>query len=160
MNGTIDSSTGSMIYVDANLFIYAMEGDDALAELANEFFLAMRRTPRTAVTSELTLAEVLPKAMDEDVRKRYMDLIVWSDIFDVRPITREIILQTATHRRLTATTVAGQTTMQNLPDAIHVVTALWSGCHSFVSSDKRLRMPPKLRTVSADAQGIRPCCAA
>ena len=144
-----------MIYVDANLFIYAIEGDDALAELANEFFSAMRRTSRMAVTSELVLAEVLPKARDEDVRKRYMDLIVWSDIFDVKPITREIILQTATHRRMTTTTVAGRTTMQKLPDAIHVVTAMVNGCDSFVSSDRRLKLPASMRAVSADATGIK-----
>jgi predicted nucleic acid-binding protein len=144
-----------MIYVDANPFIYAIEGEDALAEPANELFAAIRRTPPIAVTSELTLAEVLPKASDDATRKRYMDLIVWSGISHVRPVRREILLETADYRRATATMVQGSAVVPKLPDAIHAVTAIHDNCNSIVSSYTRLKLPATMQAVSADAYGIR-----
>jgi predicted nucleic acid-binding protein len=62
MNGITDLLHRARIYVDANPFIYAVEGGDALASSINVLFAGLRARPGFAVTSELTLAEVLPRA--------------------------------------------------------------------------------------------------
>ena len=61
MSGMISHSP-SPIYIDANPFIYVVEGRDALAAPIKALFASLRERPGLAVTSELTLAEVLPKA--------------------------------------------------------------------------------------------------
>jgi predicted nucleic acid-binding protein len=52
----------SRIYIDANPFIYAIEGDKALARAMMDLFSLLRQRSGVGVTSELTLAEVLAKA--------------------------------------------------------------------------------------------------
>jgi len=155
MNGMIDRVLDPVFYIDANPFIYAVEGDDNVAQPVNELFAVLRNRPAIAVTSELTLAEVLPKAGPTDRRQTYFDLIVWGGIFDLRPVTREILVETADYRR-SATRVLpdGRTVMPKLPDAIHVVTAARSGCRLFLSTDGRIKLPSNMRLVEADREGI------
>ncbi len=122
----------SRFYLDANVFIYAIEGNANIADPLRKLFDLSRHNPGMAVTSELTLAEVLPRA--PDVRRRnYLNLIVWSRIFDLRPVSRDILIETAEYRE-----TAG---MPKLPDAIHVVTAIRAGCRTVLSADSRLRLP-------------------
>jgi hypothetical protein len=59
-----DSSERSVVYVDANPIAYAFEGPEELASALMQLFSVFRRAPGLAVTSELTLAEVLPKNKD------------------------------------------------------------------------------------------------
>ena len=66
-------------------------------------------------------------------RRNYLSLIVWSRIFDLQPVSQDILIETAEYRKH-----AG---MPKLPDAIHVVTALRAGCEIVVSADSRLRLP-------------------
>jgi predicted nucleic acid-binding protein len=152
MNGMTDRGS---IYVDANPFIYAVEGDDVLASPLNRFFELLRKQPRLAVTSELTLAEVLPKAQPPERRRMYFDLIVWSAIFDLRPVTRQVLVETATYRRAAASAMPdGRSVMPKLPDAIHVVTAIRSGCRYFLSTDGGIKLPQGMRLFEANQAGI------
>jgi len=145
----------SPIYVDANPFIYALEGDDVLAGPINQFFEVLRKQPRLAVTSELTLAEVLPKARPPEVRRMYLDLIVWSAIFDLRPVTRHVLVETADYRRVAATLMPdGRRVMPKLPDAIHAVTAIHAGCRYFLSTDGGIKVPDGIRLFEANQAGI------
>jgi predicted nucleic acid-binding protein len=124
--------TESRVYLDANLFIYAVEGNPDIAGQLRELFDLFRSNRGIGVTSELTLAEVLPKA--DTVRRRiYLDLIVWSRIFDLQPVSRSILIETAKYRNVAQ--------MPKLPDAIHVVTAIRAGCRTILSADSRLRLP-------------------
>jgi hypothetical protein len=41
-----------------------------------------------------------------------------------------------------------------LPDAIHVVTAVGSGCQVFLSADDRIQVPAGLTMVEPDLSGI------
>lgn len=122
----------SRFYLDANVFIYAIEGNANIADPLRTLFDLFRLNPGMAVTSELTLAEVLPRAPDVQ-RRNYLNLIVWSRIFDLRPVSRDILIETAEYRE-----TAG---MPKLPDAIHVVTAIRAGCRTVLSADSRLRLP-------------------
>ena len=124
--------TEARIYLDANVFIYAIEGSPDVADALRQLFDLFRRNRGAGVTSELTLAEVLPKATTIQQRM-YLDLIVWSRIFDLQPVSRDILIETADYRRTAQ--------MPRLPDAIHVVTAIRAGSRVILSADTRLKLP-------------------
>ena len=128
------------IYLDANVFIYAIEGASDIADLVQQLFGLLRRNRGIGVTSELTLAEILPKASTIQ-RNMYLDLIIWSRIFDLHPVSRDVLIETADYRM-----AAG---MPRLPDAIHVVTAIRTGCRTILSSDSRLKLPEGYAVVTA-----------
>jgi predicted nucleic acid-binding protein len=150
----IDRGKVPLIYIDANPFIYAVEGNDNLAGVINGLLMHFRARPRTAVTSELTLAEVLAKALPPHQRI-YLNLMIWSRIFDLRSVTREVLIETASYRKAIAVRQPdGRVSMPRLPDAIHVVTAIQSGCTRFLSKDAGLRLPANMRHVEASDAGI------
>jgi predicted nucleic acid-binding protein len=151
----IDQGQASPIYIDANPFIYVIEGGDTIAAPIKALFASLRERPGLAVTSELTLAEVLPKAPLPKHRRSYFNLMIWSGIIDLRPVSRAILIETADYRKAAATKRAdGSDTMPKLPDAIHVVTAIRSGCKNFLSSDARIKLPLGMKLIEANDDGI------
>lgn len=143
--------TGGMIYLDANPIIYAVEGKTADAQPARDLLNKLRERPGSAVTSELTLAEVLapPKRKDAMAlpmkRRFYLDLLVRSGFIELKPVSRSVLLQTAELRKVTNAKLA---------DAIHVTTAIQSKCRYFVSNDRGLKLPRGIRMVLPDETGI------
>jgi predicted nucleic acid-binding protein len=133
------------LYLDANVFIYAIEGSANIANPLRQLFDLFRAGRGIGVTSELTLAEVLPKASDAQ-RRNYLNMIVWSGIFDLRPKSRDILIETAEYREH-----AG---MPKLPDAIHVVTAIRAGCRTVLSADLRLKLPEGYSVLSPAAESL------
>jgi predicted nucleic acid-binding protein len=129
------------VYLDSNVFIYAIEGAAELADPLGHLLGALHRSGSRAVTSELTLAEVLAKANAEQT-KAYLELIVDSGVIDVRSVSREILIRTASYRQ-----AAG---MMKLADAIHVVTAIDADCAIIISADLRLRVPGTMALIDAD----------
>jgi predicted nucleic acid-binding protein len=136
--------TEPRLYLDANVFIYAIEGSADISDLLRGLFDLFRAKRGTGVTSELTLAEVLPKANGLQ-RRNYLDLIVWSRIFDLQPISRDILIETAKYRKEATS---------KLPDAIHVVTAVRAGCRTILSADSRLRLPEGYVAFAPDRQNL------
>jgi len=154
MNGMTDQ-VAPFIYIDANPFIYAVEGNDALVRPIKDLFTVLRRIPGAAVTSELTLAEMLPKALSSIHRQTYLDLMIRSGVIVLRPVTRDILLETASYRRMTATARPdGRVAMPKLPDAIHVVTAIKSSCKKCLSRDGGIKVPAGMVLTDANADGI------
>ena len=97
MSGMTDASASSKLYFDANVFIYAVEGSDDIAGRLRTLFELLNRAVNLAVTSELTLAEVLPKA--NPIRRRnYLELILHSGLFDLHPVTRDILMELGRRR--------------------------------------------------------------
>ncbi len=137
--------TEPRIYLDANVFIYAIEGPPDVAAHMRQLFELFRDRRVRGVTSELSLAEVLPRAMG-DRRRNYLNLIVWSRIFDLQPVSREVLVETADYRK-----TAG---MPKLPDAIHMVTAIRNGCRKILSADLRLRLPDGFSLIKPDREGV------
>lgn len=54
--GLIDRIMGQRIYLDTNIFIYAVEGYTEYLDVLTELFEKMDQGALTAVSSELTLA--------------------------------------------------------------------------------------------------------
>jgi predicted nucleic acid-binding protein len=140
-----DSDAVPRLYLDANVFIYAIEGNADIADPLRQLFDLFRARRGIGVTSELTLAEVLPKASDVQ-RRSYLNMIVWSRIFELRPVSRDILIETAEYREY-----AG---MPKLPDAIHVVTAIRAGCRTILSADLRLKLPEGYSVLSPAAENL------
>lgn len=138
-------SGNSRIYFDSNVFIYAVEGDAEIADPLRRLLDVLRDRPGLSVTSELTLAEVLPKA-DPAQRLDYLDLIADSGVFDLRAVSRDILIETATYRRALG--------MPKLADAVHVVTAIRSGCQKILSADLRLRLPEGITLIDTNPDSL------
>src|ERR1700744_1896332 len=100
-NGMIESSP-SLIYLDTNFFIKAVEGLDDAAAPAKTLIEALRQQRAgIAATSEITFAEVLappkrPDALPLHVKRRvYLDLLLWSGFVALIPVSRDILIETA-----------------------------------------------------------------
>lgn len=140
-----------VIYLDSNPIIYLVEGEPAISDPLKPSFEALRNKPQTAVTSELTLAEVLAptrrkNALPLNIKRRmYAELLVWSRFIALNPVSRRVLSETADLR---------QVQPMRFPDAIHVVTAIHNQCRFFVTGDRRIRTPIGMTKVGPDAAGV------
>jgi len=138
------------IYLDSNAFIYAIEGEDEISSMLHRLFAVIRSQPELAYTSELTLAEVLPKA-NAIQRRNYLTMILHSGLFDLLPVTREILIETADYRRSRARPVLhARLAMPKLADSIHVVSAVRARCDTFISLDRGMQLPKGLDRVGRE----------
>lgn len=144
------------LYLDANFFIEALEGEGAASENCWRLMNEGEKRPGLLVTSLLTLSEVLvlPLRMrdapppfnpmrDEPLTStsktwlpsgtlasEYADLITETPRLSVTEIDRNILISAA---RIRSQWHAGK-----LPDAIHLAAALTSRCTHLVSADRKL----------------------
>ena len=136
--GRIDELAGTTVYLDTNVFVYAVEGFAEYRAFLTELFAAIDRGEVTAVTSELTLAEVLVEPLErgrDDVVAIYEEMLQTSDHLVVAPIDRPVLFAAAEQRAVLGISLA---------DAIHVATALLSGCSILLTNHRRLRAPTPL----------------
>ena len=135
-----DNGNGPIVYLESNVFIYFVEAQIDVSRQLKPLFEAIATRPGSAVTSELTLAEVMaptssPSAPPLAVRKRaYLSPIVWNRSILLKPVTRDILYDTVELRRAARL---------RLPDAIHLATAIQSDCRYFLSSDRDFKAMPQ-----------------
>jgi predicted nucleic acid-binding protein len=128
----LDELRGKTVYLDTNIFIYAVEGYEPERAFIQALFAAVDRQELVAVTSEPTLAELLVKPFElgrRDVVAIHSDLVQHTDRLTVPPVDRAILVEAARLRAILGVP---------LPDAIHVATA---GCEAFLTNDRRLKVP-------------------
>ncbi|HEX5647226.1 MAG TPA: PIN domain-containing protein [Nitrospira sp.] len=126
------------IYLDTNIFIYALEGYPVFRAVLTTLFTALDRGELMAVTSELTLAEVLVKPLLDRHAERqaaYLQALQPSPSLQLVPVSREVLIAAA---RLRADANL------KLPDAIHAATAQLTGCDQFLTNDARVPALPGL----------------
>jgi predicted nucleic acid-binding protein len=143
----------SKIYLDADVFIYFVEGEAIVATAVRDLFACLVKNASLAVTSELTLAEVLapPRrqtALSLPVKQRlYGDLIIAGGLVRLEPVSRDILVETASLRAAKACKLA---------DAIHLVTAIHTDCEFFMSGDSDTRrVPDGMIWLPPTADGVR-----
>ncbi len=142
--GRVSAELGRRIYLDANIFIYAVEGFAAHAASIQALLAAMDAGEVVAVTSDLTVAEVLVKPLKDQnqaVQQAYKTFLLPTAALEVIAISREL-LEEAAHVRAT--------TKLKLPDAIHFATALRQQCDSFLTNDELFKSvgSPKIKILS------------
>jgi predicted nucleic acid-binding protein len=120
------------IYLDTNIIIYAFEPGHSGARTFAEVFRMIDEAEVTAVTSELTLAEVLTvpyRLGAHDMVARYESLLSSESPIQVAPVDRDILRDAARVRANSALKLA---------DAIHVATATHFECDFFFTQDAPL----------------------
>lgn len=146
------------VYVDTNVFIEFVERQGEVSEALARLFGEASQGSLSAVTSDLTLAEILVKPKrerDDTLARTYIDLLVLSRLVSLIPVSRDILLETADYRANTRQQdVPGADRRNFLPDAIHVVTAIRAGCGTFLARDARIRLPSEIRRLSPDAPSL------
>jgi len=92
--GSVDALIGKGVYLDANVFVHAVEGFPEHQAFVDELFRSIDDGHVFAVTSELTLAEVLIKPLEtgrDDVVAIYEQMLQSSEHLNVVPIDRAIL---------------------------------------------------------------------
>lgn len=151
-NGIIEVGKPPLVYLDTNVLIRGVEGDETIAVPVQRLLNRLRDFPDASMTSELTLAELLAPAVRADTlplnmkEPLYLDLIVSGNFIALYPVTRDILILTG-HIRLRLP--------QKLPDAIHIATASHAGSKYFMSHDRDgRRLPPGLNHILPDDEGV------
>ena len=134
------------LYLDSNVLIYSIEAGNPWTGQLEELLARLYRGELDAVTSELTLAEVLPKPLakaDRALVEAYETLLSESSPLTIVPVDRSILHRSAGVRSVSR---------MKLADAIHTATALQAGCTRFLSNDGRLlaALPPPLLACGMD----------
>jgi len=121
------------IYLDTNVFIAAYENEHSPSDHAWRILTAIENGEFFGVTSELTLAELLVRPIEQsnyELAQQYQDVISPATGFDVPTIDREVLIEAATLRAVRKSL--------RLPDAVHVATARLYDCTHIISDDRRL----------------------
>lgn len=137
--GALTDITGSRLYLDANIIIYAAEGPAALPPALRATLLRVDSGELSAATSELTLAEVLVKPLrdrDAALADSYHRRLTSGPALSVVPVSRAVLSAAA---RIRADHIS-----LKLPDAIHAATALLHGCTTYLTNDAGFTTVPGL----------------
>ncbi|MCC6424594.1 MAG: PIN domain-containing protein [Phycisphaerales bacterium] len=140
--GSIDTITGSTVYLDTNVLIYAVESIPEFVGRVRDIFDRIDRGELQGVTSELSLAEalIMPLRKGRDlIRNEFELLLDPSGPLMVKPITRQVLVKAAEIR--------AKYSSMKLPDAIHAATAVLNGCTSFITNDSRFAVVDTLPVV-------------
>jgi predicted nucleic acid-binding protein len=137
-----DLQQGQLIALDTSLFIYLIERNPDFYRVVAPIFEAIDNGEVRAVTSVLTLLEVLVKpieagatALVEDFRARLAD----GTTVRVIPVDRIISERAAAIRAKYR---------YRTPDAVHLATAMVGGAHVFVTNDARLQNFGELKVMT------------
>lgn len=123
-------ATVTRVYLDTNIFIYALEETISLDGSIARFLIAATRGSQSFVTSELSLSELLVKPhreADGILINRYENFIQTSAWLNVPTVSRSVLAYAAVLR--------AKNKGLKLPDAIHLSTAIGSACSHFLTAD-------------------------
>jgi len=127
------------VAVDTALFIYFIEEHEAYLPLVEALFTEIAHSRLAAVTSAITLLEVLVvpyRAGDENLARRYEALLTRS---------RGLTLLDLSHDQLRAAAqLRGVRPQIRTPDALQLVAALAARCTALVTNDHRMPSLPNL----------------
>jgi predicted nucleic acid-binding protein len=140
---------GQNVYVDANVFIYAIEGHPHFATAARALLSFIEAGFAKAITSEFTIAEVLVTPLRQGNVKLVSDYegaLGGDTAVELSPVTLKVLREAAQIRANSG---------QKLPDCIHVATALLGHCTFIVSQDQRLKADG-LMTIALSELSVNP----
>lgn len=138
--GLIDEIGSGSVGIDTPVFVYLLEEHPAYLRVVRPIFEAISDGRLSAVTSGLTLLEVLVIPLrngNAQLAQSYEDLLSDSRGLRLAAIDLEQIRGAA---RLRA-----QWPKLRTPDALQLTAALLGGCSTFVTNDRRLPSIPGLR---------------
>jgi len=131
--GSLADLAGKRVYLDANVFVYALDDLPPWNTVAANLLRAAEQGRFLAITSELTLAECLVKPLQTGSHasvRVYEETIRSRQSLTVVPVSREVLIEAA---RVRATSTA------RLPDAIHLASHRLQNADVFITNDQPLR---------------------
>lgn len=137
-------SSYKKVGIDSMCFIYHFEGNKSYGEIVRHLFLQLQKDKLTAVTSTLTLAEIL------SFKKLQNDKILFEQIKTRLRQTPnlEIISVDETISEIAAILKYKYSTV--LPDAIQIATGIASGQEAFITNDRGLQKIKEIKVVILD----------
>ncbi|MBW8321404.1 MAG: type II toxin-antitoxin system VapC family toxin [Arenimonas sp.] len=144
------------IYLDTNIFIAAFERRDAVSDrLGDLFSTGLDRSDKMFVTSELTISELLVVPLRDGRRALvgyYSDVLSENEWLHAYPVAKAVFVSAAGLR--------AERRGLRLPDAIHLATALATGCSHFMTEDSSLAVAgetavPALRMLRPDEPTLK-----
>ena len=142
--GWIEELHGEVVYVDTAPFIGFIERNPAYVDMLRPFFTSVEDKKISAVTSVVTLLEVLVHPIrdsDAELAKKYQDILSDSTGFSVDDVTRQIVEEAARLRAFYNV---------RTPDSIHMATAIVSEAKYFLTNDLSLPSLPNLTVLKLD----------
>lgn len=142
--GWVEALEGQKIALDTAPIIAFITREAPYIDLVRPLFRAIAIGQITAVTSTVTFVEVMVRPLREkntELAAEYREILMGSENVTTLAVTEEIALGAAELRA---------TLNLRTPDAIQVATAQVGGASTFITNDKRLRMPPGLTRVILD----------
>ena len=141
------------IHIDTSIFLVAFEGSSIESDRLKAIFAGLRSKPGMAVTNEFTLGELFGKEAPQGwiwQRRFYLNLIVFGTLFDLRPLTRELLIATGPLRKV----ARDHGRSIKLGDAIHLGTARQAACTHLLTCDKRFVVPHPMSRLTIDEPGL------
>ena len=133
IHGKTNPLLGPRVYLDTNIIIYVVEGYELHAEALKAVLAELDAGGIVAVTSELTVAEVLvkpPRDHNAAASAAYRKFLQPSTALQTLPVSRQILEEAAGIRAANSVSLA---------DAIHVASCVNTACDSFLTNDESLR---------------------
>jgi predicted nucleic acid-binding protein len=137
--GLIDDLKPGPIALDTQIFIYFIEEDGRYLPLIKPLFEAIDRSDLVAVTSGLSLMEVLVvpyRSGNFTLADRYEPLLTHSRGLRFIEVDRQLLKAAAQLRA---------TLKLKPPEAIQVAAAMIAGCAAFLTNDRRIPAVPGLK---------------
>jgi predicted nucleic acid-binding protein len=142
--GAIALTVGEKVMLDTSPFIFHIEEVEPYASVLAPVFDGIAIGQYSAVTSVVTLIEVLTKPLREgrvELAQTFHRYLTQGKNLDLVSLTPDMAEQAAVLRaRYRFKT----------PDAIQVATALASGCTTFITNDGQLKRASELRVIVLD----------
>lgn len=124
---------GSRLYLDANVYIYALEDHPQFGEAARLVMETVDRDHITVVAQRLILAELLP----HPIKHGAADLVqLYEDLFLHHP---QLVLLDTEPTTINLTTKLRATYGLSTLDALHLASAIATECDAFITNDQKLK---------------------
>ena len=141
MNATLTELKGQSVYIDANLFIYLLDGSEPFVSMVQPFFEAVLDGEIIGYTGDAVIAEVMvqPYKLGNTANIARFKAFFAQDNF------LSIVSHDAEAFKL-ASQLSGTQGMK-LVDSLHMATAIQAGCGYLVTHDRGVKSADGVRVV-------------
>ncbi len=126
----------SLVGIDTNIFIYYYQSHPKFGPTTQKIFTSLALNKTRAVTSVITLIELLSLTTTSEIAKQLQSLYFETPNLVTLEVNQEIALEAARIRREYS---------YRLPDAIQLATAKSAKASRFITNDKRLKSFKELK---------------
>lgn len=136
--------TYKKVGIDSMCFIYHFEGNKLYGGIVKQIFLQLQKNKLTAVTSTLTLAEIL------SFRKLQEDKILFEQTKTRLRQTPNLEIISVDEAISEVAAILKYKYNIALPDAIQIATAVASGQEAFITNDRGLKKIKEINVIILD----------